>query len=145
MTGDYSDVRGVCHNPRKGMSREETERRLDYAVRLNLNSVRFWMEQEEWEKDPAAYEEMIVEFVRSCGKKGISVMPILWNGNFITAYEEATEAEWEGKRRYAQRMSELLKDEPAMLMWDVYNEPMCNDYLRLWDTSRPLTWIPQRI
>lgn len=131
MTGDYSDVRGVCHNPRKGMSREETERRLDYAVRLNLNSVRFWMEQEEWEKDPAAYEEMIVEFVRSCGKKGISVMPILWNGNFITAYEEATEAEWEGKRRYAQRMIELLKDEPAMLMWDVYNEPLCNDYLRL--------------
>lgn len=127
---DYGNVRGVCHNPGKGKSREEIDRELDYAVRLNLNAVRFWMEQEEWEKDPLGYERRILDFVDSCRKHNIRVMPILWNGNFITIYKEADEVQWRKKKNYAERMIRLLKGDPALLMWDVCNEPLCNDYLR---------------
>lgn len=99
IEGDYSNIRGVCHNPEEGKSREIIDRELDYAVRLNLNAVRFWMEQEKWEKDRSGYEKRILDFVDSCGKHGIRVMPIFWNGNFITAYEEANEKQWERKKK----------------------------------------------
>ena len=129
VEGDYSNVRGVCHNPEKGKSRADWDRELGYAARLNLNAVRFWMEQEEWEKDPDGYEKRILDFVDCCGAHGIRVMPIFWNGNIIREYEEANEAQWERKERYAARLIRLMKGNPAVLMWDVYNEPFCNDYL----------------
>lgn len=126
---DYSDIRGVCHNPRPDKPQEELERELGYARRLNLNSVRFWLVEEEWKKDRKGYEEMVLNFVRTCYEYGISSMPILWNGNFITDYKLLTDAELEEKREYAQSIIRLLKGEPGLLMWDVYNEPLCNDYL----------------
>ena len=129
VKGDYSDVRGVCHNPRPDRNQEELEKELGYARRLNLNSVRFWLQESEWKKDRAGYEAMILNYVRTCHRYGISSMPILWNGNFITDYKEITSAEWEEKREYAQAIIDLLKPEPGLLMWDVYNEPLCNDYL----------------
>lgn len=129
VEGDYSDIRGVCHNPEKGKTREDLDRELGYAARLNLNAVRFWMEQEEWEKDPAGYEKRILDFVDSCRSYGIRVMPIFWNGNIIREYEEADDAQWKRKERYAARMIRLMKGDPAVLMWDVCNEPFCNDYM----------------
>lgn len=127
VKGDYSNIRGVCHNPGRGQSCEEVERELGYALRLNLNAIRFWMSQEEWEDNPAEYEAWILQFVRSCNRNGIGTMPIFWNGNFVT---EAEQEEWEKKRAYAAAMIRMLKGEPGILMWDVCNEPLCNDYLR---------------
>ena len=131
IEGDYSDIRGVCHNPKKGQSLAEMEKELDYAKRLNLNAARFWMSQEEWEKAPKEYEERMLQFVRSCADKGIRTMPIFWNGNFIKEYRESSKEEWEKRRQYAKAMIGRLKGEPGILMWDVYNEPLCNDYLRM--------------
>lgn len=47
IKGDYSDLRGVCHNPKAGQTKEEMAQQLEYAARLNLNAVRFWMSQED--------------------------------------------------------------------------------------------------
>lgn len=80
IKGDYSDLRGVCHNPKAGQTKEEMAQQLEYAARLNLNAVRFWMSQEEWEKNPEAYEKMLLDFTDSCEEKGIGIMPIFWNG-----------------------------------------------------------------
>ena len=66
IKGDYSDLRGVCHNPKAGQTKEEMAQQLEYAARLNLNAVRFWMSQEEWEKNPEAYEKMLLDFTDSC-------------------------------------------------------------------------------
>lgn len=128
---DYSWVRGVCHNPDPEKSQEQMEKELGYAQRLNLNSVRFWLEEEKWAADPAGYEAMILNFVRTCMKYDIYSMPILWNGNFITDYQPLTDAQLEEKKRYADAIIRLLKGEPGLLMWDIYNEPLCNDYLIL--------------
>lgn len=131
IENDYGNIRGVCHNPKKSQSREEMERELGYAQRLNLNAVRFWMSQEEWEKNPQEYEAGILRFVRSCADKGIRTMPIFWNGNFIKEYRESTDEEWKARQEYAKALIDLLKGEPGLLMWDVYNEPLCNDYLNM--------------
>lgn len=129
ICGDYSAVRGVCHGPREGQSREQMERYLDYAVRLNLNSVRFWLSQERWQEKREQYEQLILDFTRACGVRGISVMPILWNGNFIQDYHSITADGWQEKQEYAAAMVKLLKPEPNLLMWDICNEPFCNDYM----------------
>ena len=129
IKGDYSDLRGVCHNPKAGQTKEEMAQQLEYAARLNLNAVRFWMSQEEWEKNPEAYEKMLLDFTDSCEEKGIGIMPIFWNGNFIEDYTEAGEEEWKKKRTYAEAIICLLKPKKGLLMWDVFNEPFCNTYL----------------
>lgn len=130
ILSDYSGIRGVCYNPGKDKSQQEIEKELGYAQRLNLNAIRFWLSQEEWEEDPEKYETRILQFVSGCADKGIRVMPVFWNGNFITEYSGISDAEWKRKRQYAMAMVRLLKDESRILMWDVCNEPLCNDYLR---------------
>ena len=52
---DYSFVRGVCHGPGPNFSQEKLEKELSYCKRLQLNSTRFWLSQEEYEKDPKGY------------------------------------------------------------------------------------------
>lgn len=126
---DYSFVRGVCHGPGPNFSQEKLEKELSYCKRLQLNSTRFWLSQEEYEKDPKGYIDLIGNFMRTCWKYGVSSMPILWNGNFITDFKEPTEEEYAKAYDYAKAIIDAFRDKEFILMWDVINEPMCNDYL----------------
>ena len=130
LLNDYSFIRGVCHNPEPSKSKEQIDFELACAERLQVNSARFWIEQERWEKDPKGYFDLILDFVRRCNAHGISVMPILWNGNPIKEFHAPDELEWQKMREYAVAVLDLLHDEPNILMWDVMNEPYCNDYIR---------------
>ena len=127
---DYSFIRGVCHNPDASKTPEQVDFELACAERLQINSARFWIEQDEWEKDPEGYFALILDFVRRCNAHGISIMPIFWNGNPIKDYKAPTEEEWKKMEEYAAAVFELLHNEPNILMWDVMNEPYCNDYIR---------------
>ncbi len=127
---DYSFIRGVCHTPNPEKSREQAERELQYAQRLQINSVRFWMNEEDWRKDPEGYKSMIGDFMETCWKYGISSMPIFWNGNFIREFREPTEEEYAASEAYARDIIETFREKEYILMWDVINEPMCNDYIR---------------
>ena len=130
VKSDYSEIRGVHHGPRKGASMEQLDRELGYAKRLYVNSVRTWIGEEDWRRDPEATEKRVLEYTRLCASHGISVMPVFSSGNQIRSYECLTEREWEERRAYLSAMIRTLKNEPNLLMWDVYNEPFCNDYLR---------------
>ncbi len=127
---DYSFVRGVCHNPPRDRDWARLEKELGYCKRLNINSTRFWMDQEEYEKDPQGYIEYVGKFMRTCWEYGVSSMPIFWNGNFIVDFKEPTEEEYARAAAYAKAIIDAFKDEEFVIMWDVINEPMCNDYLR---------------
>ena len=127
---DYSFVRGVCHNPRRDGDQERLEKELSYCKRLQINSTRFWMDQKEWEKDPEGYKAMLKNFMETCWKYGVSSMPIFWNGNFIVNFQEPTEEEYTRAAEYAKDIIDTFRNEEYILMWDVINEPMCNDYLR---------------
>lgn len=126
----YSHIRGVCHNPDPNKSAEQVEFELSCAERLGLNSARFWVEQEKWEKEPEAYLKLIRDFVRCCHKHGVSVMPIFWNGNPIKEFTPPTEDEWTKMEEYASAVIGSFHNEPGILMWDVMNEPYCNDFIR---------------
>jgi hypothetical protein len=131
ILNDYSHIRGVCHNPRLGddFSQEELEKELGYCQRLQLNSLRFWMLMDEWEKDGDAYFDALDNFMRTAWKYGVSSMPILWNGNFIREFEDPSDDWYAKAEAYAKQFIDRFHDEPFILMWDVINEPFCNDYM----------------
>lgn len=126
---NYSFVRGVCHGPWPDFSEERLEKELGYCQKLNINSIRFWLSQSECEANPKEYLDMIEKFMKICHKYNVTSMPIFWNGNFIKEFEEPSEEEYKKAFDYATAVIERFKDEPYILMWDVINEPMCNDYI----------------
>ncbi len=126
---DYSMIRGVCYNPGEAGDAETLERHLSYCQRLQLNSVRFWMSMEKYEEEGDTYFDRLEGFMSACWKHGVSSMPIFWNGNFIRDFQEPDEAWYARARAYAERFIGRFRREPYILMWDVINEPMCNDYM----------------
>ena len=77
VKSDYSEIRGGHHGPREGASMEQLDRELGYAQRLRINSVRIFIQETEWHKDPEALEKKILDYTRLCAAHGISIMPFL--------------------------------------------------------------------
>ena len=122
---DCSTIRGACYfcgNP------EQARRELGYGKRVNLNAVRFWMSQAQYEKRGDAYLDEIVNFMRVCDECGYKCMPILFNGNMLNPATIMPEA-YEKADAYATAVVNKLKSEPALLMFDVMNEPLCSPYI----------------
>ncbi len=122
---DYSFVRGVNY----GMQGDQQtiERELGYAKRVNLNSTRIWLSYQAYEKDPQGYIEKLRNYIHTSKRLGFSTMPILWNGNSLTP--EMLKPEFrEGGDTYVKAIVNAVKDEPGLLMWDIMNEPLWNDY-----------------
>jgi hypothetical protein len=124
---DYGSIRGVCYS--WGGDQATIERDLGYAQRLRLNSTRIWLRYPSYWQDPAGYIEKLQNYVRTANAMGITTMPILWNGNKIdvSILERGYLATGE---RYVADVVNALKGEEGLLMWDIMNEPTCNDYLR---------------
>ena len=126
---DYSFIRGVCY-PSGWMGDQATiERDLGYAQKLQLNSTRIWLGYRFYKQDPEKFIKKLRNYVRTANKMGISTMPILWNGNMIDPAIFSDDFREEGKN-YVKAVVNSLKDEEGLLMWDIMNEPSCNDYFR---------------
>ncbi len=122
---DCSKIRGVCYY---GSSPEEIRRELGYGKQVDLNAVRFWLNPRSYSLRKDDYVKEVVSFVRICHQCGYKSMPILFNGNMLNpktiepdAYPVADE--------YTKAFVNALKDEPGLLIWDVMNEPLCNEYI----------------
>ena len=120
---DYSFLKGVNH----GFERDEAalRRHLGYGKRLGINSVRIWLSYKEFANEGAGYVDALRQYIRVCDSEGVTVMPILFNGNGIdpAILEEAFLPEGE---TFAKAIVEGVKDEPGLIMWDIMNEPPCN-------------------
>ena len=125
---DYSDIRGFCYIW-KGTP-ADWERELTFAQRLNLNSTRIWVKYNEYFKNPDAYIAKLKSFIDIAWAKGISVMPVIFNGNMIDTAILAEEWRATGDK-YVKHLIESIKDEEGLIMWDIMNEPTCNDYILL--------------
>ncbi|MDE5740066.1 MAG: glycoside hydrolase family 5 protein [Bacteroidaceae bacterium] len=123
---DYSHVRGVCHI---GWMNDETtvRKELGYAKRLNLNNTRIWLPLDQYKKAPDSFVKKLKSYVRIAHEMGFGVMPILWNGNGLNPaiLEEDYHEEAD---KYVTHIVNALKDEPGLFIWDIMNEPTCNDY-----------------
>ena len=120
---DYSFIKGV--NYRMPENDEIVLRELGYAKRLGINSVRIWLSYQKYEEQPESYLARLVGFVRTCHSAGVSVMPILFNGNGLdpAILEEGFLPRGEA---FAAAIVAALKDEPGLIMYDIMNEPPCN-------------------
>ena len=123
---DYAFIRGVNY----GMKTDPAivRRDLSYAKRLGLNSVRIWLSYRRFEEIGAEYIAQLVTFVRTCHEEGVSVVPILFNGNGLDP-AVLQESFLPRADRFTQAVVKALQDEPGLLMYDAMNEPPCNDLI----------------
>jgi hypothetical protein len=123
---DYSFVRGVNY----GMTADTAQlvRELGYAKRLNLNSTRIWLSYQAYGRDPQGYIARLRTYIRISHRLGFTTMPILWNGNGLDPETLKPEFRTTGDT-YVKAIVEAIKDEPGLLMWDIMNEPLWNDYV----------------
>lgn len=75
VKSDYSEIRGVHHGPREGISMEQLDRELGYAERLRINSVRTSVREEDWYKNPDMTEKRILDYTRLCVAHGTVSCP----------------------------------------------------------------------
>jgi len=122
------------------------ERELGLAQRLGLNSARVFLSYPVYEHDPQIFLERLRHFVRAAFARGISAMPVVWDGCFDESDPtyEATENKWypnpgvqhlgpdfwPAGEAYCADLVASLADEPGLLMWDVMNEPMITTWIR---------------
>jgi hypothetical protein len=125
--GDYSFIRGVCYPGGWRKDPAIIERDLGYAQRVQLNSTRVWLSYREYQKDPAGFIKKIQNYVRTAQRKGITTMPVIWNGNGLNP-ETLNEKFRPQGEAYTKAVVEALKNEKGLLMWDIMNEPLWNDY-----------------
>lgn len=123
---NYADIKGVNYEIRQ--DEETTVRELGYAKRLGINSVRVWLSYREYEQEGDAYIRRVKRFTQVCHEQGVSVVPILFNGNGIDP--AILEADFAPRgERFAAAVVDALRDEPGLLMYDVMNEPPCNELI----------------
>ncbi|NLE74725.1 MAG: cellulase family glycosylhydrolase, partial [Actinobacteria bacterium] len=89
--------------------------------------TRVWLRYPQYWADPKGYIAKVRNYIRTAHKLGISTMPILWNGNGLDV-AILDEDYWPTGERYVTDVVNALKDEEGLIMWDVMNEPCCNDY-----------------
>ena len=64
----------------------------------------------------------------------------MWNGNTLDV-NILDEKNWPENDKYVKHVVAALKDEAGLIMWDIMNEPSCNNYLRWVDeVVRPERW-----
>ncbi len=122
----YAWIKGVNY----GMRQDEatTLRDLGYAKRIGINSVRIWLSYQAYEREGEAYIQQLKRFVQVCHGQGVSVMPILFNGNGLDPAILEQDFTPQGEH-FAAAVVAALKDEPGLLMYDIMNEPPCNDWI----------------
>src|SRR5690242_18381698 len=104
----------------------ETERDLDYALRLNLNQLRVFISYEAWEADKPAFRRNLAHLLQSAHKRGLGVMPVVGNTEEMIQQDSARAK----AKEWAADLVKTIGKEPALAFWDVSNEPD-------WPTSPP--------
>lgn len=122
---DYSAIRGV--NYEVYGDHATLERDLGYAKRIDLNSTRIWLSYKAYKQDPRSFIEHLRNYIRTANRMGMTTMPILWNGNDLNPESLKPSFHQEGDA-YVKTVVAAVKDEPGLLMWDIMNEPLWNDY-----------------
>jgi hypothetical protein len=123
------------------------DRELGYARRLNLNSVRVFLQQAVYEKRPQRFLADFETFLALCDKHQIRMMPVLFDSCFdpqIVDFKDYRDKTWMPSPGFGRLGTE---DRPAMedyiravvgshkadrrvVIWDVMNEPVSTKHFK---------------
>jgi hypothetical protein len=96
---------------------------MDLAKELDLNMARVFVNYQAYQE--LGGEELarrLQHFCRVCEERGIGVIPVVGNGAWVRDTTQRDLA-----REWAEFLVGALKDEPALAMWDIHNEPDSNN------------------
>jgi hypothetical protein len=124
---DYAAMRGANYCAAEGHHLEhwlnydpkETERDLDYAKKININQVRVFLSYSAWLTNKEAFRKNLIHLARACQARGIGLMPV------VTYKSEMIHepAPYPLNRAWARDLLDAIGHEPALAIWDVFNEP----------------------
>lgn len=126
-TVDFSAIRGANYCAAGGHHVEhwlnydpkETARDLDYARQVQLNQVRVFLSYSAYLKDKDRFRKNLVDLARACQARGIGLMPVV----SYKAEMPHESAPWPISRAWVQELINTLRQEPALTIWDAFNEP----------------------
>jgi hypothetical protein len=147
------DVRGAVYIPTRTYNAyqmwseyksEEMERNTGYAASLRLNALRIWLSYELWLENSSILERSFDDMLALCSKRGISVMPSLFEhcgveptpealkgkdpfkafavaspGNAVVSHRDL----WEKPRQYVEWFMRSFGNDDRLLAIEVMNEP----------------------
>jgi hypothetical protein len=97
----------------------ETQRDLDFALRLKLNQIRVFTSFEAWQADPPAFRRNLLDLLRAAHRHGLGVMPVVGTTERMIMDDSARPL----AREWAADLVRTIGNEPALAFWDVSNEP----------------------
>ncbi len=100
-------------------SAAETERDLDYALRLNLNQLRVFISYEAWGANKAAFRKNLVHLLHAARQRGLGIMPVVGITEPMIMEDSARPL----ARAWAVDLVTSIGKEPGLAFWDVSNEP----------------------
>ncbi|ARN55985.1 cellulase family glycosylhydrolase [Sedimentisphaera salicampi] len=123
------------------------EQELEWASEIGFNIVRVFLHNMLWEQDSKGFIKRIDKFIEIADKFDIKVMPVLfdscWNPYSSLGKQpepkphvhnstwvqcphietlKNTES-WDKLKAYAQGIVKQYKNDPRVLIWDIFNEP----------------------
>lgn len=98
---------------------KENERDLDYAQKIGINHVRVFLSYAAYLADREAFCRNLAHLAHACHARHIGLMPVVQ-----TKREMLKEAEpYPRTREWIEALLKAIGNEPALVSWDVYNEP----------------------
>jgi len=124
---DGADIRGANYCAAGGHHLEhwlhydprETARDLDYAKKVNINQVRVFLSYPAYLADKDAFRRNLVDLARACQSRRIGLMPVVESKRDMIGEAEP----YPRTREWIKALLDAIGNEPAVVCWDVYNEP----------------------
>ena len=124
---DYSAIRGANYTAAAGHHLEHwlhydpkvTDRDLDYAKKIGINQVRVFLSYPAYLTNREVFLTNLVLLTRACQAHGIGLMPVVTYSREMIS--EA--APHPLSRVWARDLLDTIGHEPALVFWDVFNEP----------------------
>jgi hypothetical protein len=150
---DPVDVRGALYLPARAFNhyqmwaeydRDEIERDLGYATRIDLNAIRTWLSFEHWREDPEAHARKVEHFLSAAEERGISVLFCFFdsvgmepnekrlnntNIRSATAVQSPPDSiidrpkRWGEPREFIRWFMDMYRDDDRLLGIETMNEP----------------------
>jgi hypothetical protein len=128
------------------------DKELGYAQSIGLNCMRVFLHHAAWQQDSAGFKQRVGQYLDIAARRGIVTIFVFfddcWNESYRTGPQPAPKpgihnSGWlrdPGKllyddpsivavlEKYVKDMLKTFRDDPRILLWDLYNEPGNSDY-----------------